>query len=58
MVEVAAHINKDQSVVYRYEMGTVQIPDDVKGQLAELFGVTRSYLMGWDEFEAECAESA
>ena len=54
LVEVAAHINKDQSVVYRYETGTVQIPDDVKARLADLFGVTRAYLMGWDEPE-RCA---
>ena len=49
LVEVAAHVNKDQSVVYRYETGRVQIPDDVKEQLAKLFGVTRAHLMGWDE---------
>lgn len=51
LVEVAAHVNKDQSVVYRYERGTVQIPDDVKGELAEFFGVSRAYLMGWDSRE-------
>ena len=54
LVEVAAHINKDQSVVHRYETGRVQIPDDVKRQLADLFGVTRAHLMGWDE-KQRCA---
>ena len=54
LVEVAAHVNKDQSVIYRYETGKTQIPDLVKLQLAELFGVTRAQLMGWDETES-CA---
>ena len=54
LIEVAAHVNKDQSVVYRYETGQTQIPDAVKLQLAELFGVTRAQLMGWDETES-CA---
>ena len=49
LVEVAAHIDRDQSVIYRYETGAVQIPDDVKARLADLFGVSRAYLMGWDE---------
>ena len=54
LVTVAAHINKDQSAVYRYETGRTPIPDDVKGRLADLFGVSRAYLMGWDEPE-RCA---
>lgn len=48
LVEVAAAVNKDQSVVHRYERGSVQIPDDVKGTLASFYGVSRAYLMGWD----------
>jgi transcriptional regulator with XRE-family HTH domain len=49
LVHVAAHINKDQSAVWRYESGQTPIPDDVKAQLACFFGVSRAYLMGWDE---------
>jgi transcriptional regulator with XRE-family HTH domain len=52
LVQVAAHVNKDQSVVWRYETGRTQIPDDVKAQLACFFGVSRAYLMGWDEDRA------
>ena len=48
-VHVAAHIDRDQTMVYRYETGQVPIPDDVKAQLADFFGVSRAYLMGWDE---------
>jgi transcriptional regulator with XRE-family HTH domain len=55
LVEVAAHINRDQSVIYRYETGKTQIPDDVKRQLADLFGVTRAQLMGWDETESRAS---
>jgi transcriptional regulator with XRE-family HTH domain len=49
IVHVAAHINKDQTTVHRYETGQNPIPDDVKAQLASFFGVSRAYLMGWDE---------
>jgi transcriptional regulator with XRE-family HTH domain len=48
-VDVAAAIGKDQSVLWRYENGQTQIPDPVKAQLAELYGVSRAYLMGWDD---------
>ena len=48
-VHVAAAIDKDQTTVYRYETGQTPIPDDVKAQLAAYFGVSRAYLMGWDE---------
>jgi hypothetical protein len=51
-VHVAAAIDKDQTTVYRYETGQTPIPDDVKAQLAAYFGVSRAYLMGWDEGEA------
>jgi transcriptional regulator with XRE-family HTH domain len=49
LVHVGAHINRDQATVYRYETGTTRIPDDIKAELACLFGVSRAYLMGWDE---------
>lgn len=49
LIDVAAEVSKDTSVVSRYESGSVQIPDDVKGDLAAFFGVSRAYLMGWDD---------
>ena len=51
-VHVAAYLDKDQSTVYRYETGQTPIPDHVKLQLAQLLGVTRAQLMGWDETES------
>lgn len=52
LVQVAAVADKDQSTVYRYEQGLTPVPDDVKAILAEFYGVTRAYLMGWDEDRA------
>jgi transcriptional regulator with XRE-family HTH domain len=57
-VHVGAHVDRDPSVIARYETGDVQIPDDVKALLASLFGVTRAYLMGWDETTPESEEAA
>lgn len=47
--QVAAELRVDQSTVYRWETGRSSIPDPAKSQLAEMFGVTRAYLMAWDE---------
>lgn len=55
LVQVAAKLDVDQSTVYRYEQGQTPVPDPVKATLAELYGVTRAYLMGWDEDEQETA---
>lgn len=49
LIDVATVAGKDQSLIYRYEQGETQIPDDVKAKLAAYFGVSRAYLMGWDE---------
>jgi transcriptional regulator with XRE-family HTH domain len=46
---VAEAAGRDVSTVSRYERDEVPIPDDVKLRLAEYFGVSRAYLMGWDE---------
>lgn len=46
--EVAGAIRVDQSTVYRWEHGS-EIPDARKADLALLFGVTRAYLMGWED---------
>lgn len=49
LIDVAVAADRDTSAVWRYEQGQTPIPDDVKGRLAEFFGVTRAYLMGWDD---------
>jgi transcriptional regulator with XRE-family HTH domain len=49
LVHVAAHCDVDQSTAWRWQQGLSPIPDEQKGRLAEFFGVTRAYLMGWDE---------
>lgn len=49
LVHVGAAVDKDQSTVYRWSKGLSAIPDDKKAVLADYFGVTRAYLMGWDE---------
>lgn len=46
--EVSAVIERDQSIVSRYERGLTQIPDDAKLKLAAHFGVSVEHLMGWD----------
>lgn len=48
MVEIAALIGRDQTMVRRYERGQTRIPDDVKRTLAKHYDVTVEYLMGWD----------
>lgn len=46
--DLAARIRVDQATIGRWETGAT-IPDNRKRQLAELFGVSRAHLMGWDE---------
>jgi transcriptional regulator with XRE-family HTH domain len=46
---VARAIGSTKQAVYKYEMGIVtNIPMDKIEKMACLFGVTPSYLMGWD----------
>lgn len=47
--EIAVAIDRDVTMVNRYSRGLTPIPDDIKSKLAAYFGVTRAYLMGWDE---------
>lgn len=48
--EVAKAIGSTKQAVYKYENGIVtNIPMDKIETMASLFGVTPSYLMGWDE---------
>lgn len=46
--EIAGQLKVDQSTLYRWEKGAA-IPDRHKLALAQLFGVTVSHLMGWDD---------
>jgi transcriptional regulator with XRE-family HTH domain len=47
LYDLAARFRVDPSTVYRWE--TVRVPDEAKLQLAEFYGVTVAYLMGWPE---------
>lgn len=45
---IAAHCDVDQSTVHRWREGKSAIPDTQKLRLADFFGVSVSFLMGWD----------
>ncbi len=48
--DVAKRMKTSRQTVQRYETGVIaNIPSDKIEQLAEIFGVTPSYLMGWDD---------
>lgn len=48
--DVAKAINSTKQAVYKYENGIVtNIPMDKIEVMAQLFSVTPSYLMGWDD---------
>jgi len=50
MDEVGNYIGVGRANIYKYEHGiVVNIPPDRLGKLAKLFGVSRSYLMGWTD---------
>ena len=50
--DVADYIGLSRATVYKYETGQVKdIPADKLEKLSILFGVTKSYLMGWDKEE-------
>lgn len=46
---IAKHLGVHESTVSRWEADISQIPDERKQQLAELLGVSVSFLMRWDE---------
>lgn len=49
VTQLASQIGRDSSTLVRYETGKSPIPDDIKGSLAEIFGCSRSHVMGWDQ---------
>ncbi len=46
--ELAARLAVHASTLSRWEAGTQAIPDSQKQHLAEIFGVSVAFLMGWD----------
>jgi transcriptional regulator with XRE-family HTH domain len=48
-VDIAAHVGVDTMTLYRWEKGMQPIKDEAKFILAELFGVSVPWLMGWDD---------
>ena len=50
--EVAKAIGSTKQAVYKYETGIVtNIPMEKIAKMAQLFGVTPAYIMGWEEEE-------
>lgn len=49
LAAVAATIGVDESTVSRWETGKQGVPDHRKVQLADFFGVSVAYLMGWSD---------
>ncbi len=48
--DVAKAIGSTKQAIYKYESGIVtNIPTDKIARMAQLFGVTPAYLMGWEE---------
>ena len=49
LYDIAALIRRDPATISRWENGeTATIPDDIKLKLAEYYGVSPAYLMGWE----------
>ena len=56
--DVAKHLGVGRQAVHKYEQGTVtNIPLENLEKMADLFGVTPSYLAGWDVFLGEQSQS-
>ena len=47
--DLSVELRVDPSTVARWETGETQMPDRQKLALARLFGVSVTYLMGWDD---------
>jgi len=56
--ELAKYINSTKQTIYKYENNIVtNIPSDKIEKISEVFGVTPSYLMGWDNIEKDYQHS-
>lgn len=47
--EVGERIGKSAPTISRWERGIGRVPVDEMFQLAEMYGVSHVFLMGWDE---------
>ena len=56
--DIAERMNVVKVTVERWEAGAVQIPDHQKLALADLFGVSPAFLMGWPEGNGEDRSAA
>lgn len=52
---IGAAFNVGERTVRRWESGEIAVPSDLIPGLADLFGVTPEYLMGWDRQPIETA---
>ncbi|MBV9805174.1 MAG: helix-turn-helix transcriptional regulator [Solirubrobacterales bacterium] len=57
-VELAARLGVTDRTVARWERGDVQIPDEQKLALADVFETTVTHVMGWDESNGNGVEAA
>ena len=55
LYDISAKFRVHPATVYRWETGDSEVPDARKFDLAELFGVTPAYVMGWDDDLPEAA---
>ncbi|HWF25205.1 MAG TPA: helix-turn-helix transcriptional regulator [Solirubrobacteraceae bacterium] len=49
LYDLAARLRVAVSTIHRWETGASPVPDWVKLELAEFYGVSPAYLMGWPE---------
>lgn len=55
--ELAEKIKTTKQNVYKYESGIItNIPSDKIEKMADLFGVSPSYVMGWSDTFTNCSE--
>ena len=48
---IAKIVNRERSVVARYRTGTIEMPKDVIVKLSKRFGVSKLWLMGFNDLE-------
>ena len=48
LYDISALLRRAPATVHPYETGNTPLPDELKIALAEHYGVTVEYLMGWD----------
>lgn len=53
--QVAVRLDVSARTIYRWESGDTSVPDEHKLAMAEMFGVTVPWLMGWVGLEDDGA---